>query len=307
MSVNRLFQTDIESWGLFHTDTNNELKEIKNNYERLESMYHDSLEDVNNVRSEYEAKLILACDNFVTVKAENEALKERVDVLFKLGRSYINSTKKNNARENERIEAEDTTNSVEENQIVEEDVDNIETLQAWTKNKMRGFKRVSPSAPPAPGSGPPVHETRTPAPPSARRTQTSAAEPEHQAQPAQPAQPAADTLQDNANDDRYRGRYCHFFVNTGKCSHEERTGEKCKFLHTVAPMCNFGNNCSRPKCMFSHPKMAGNRPFLGHMRNVMPMMNPWQMPNPWMTQQPNQFQNQPWNYQQEYQRNQSRN
>ena len=54
-------------------------------------MYHDSLEEVNQVRSEYEAKLIIANDNYTIVKAEGR--KEKVDVLFKLGRSYINNAK----------------------------------------------------------------------------------------------------------------------------------------------------------------------------------------------------------------------
>ena len=42
------------------------------------------------VKSDYGAKLIEANDKYRTVKAENEELKEKVDVLFKLGRSYIN-------------------------------------------------------------------------------------------------------------------------------------------------------------------------------------------------------------------------
>ena len=33
---------------------------LKNNFERLEAMYHDSLEEVNKTKSEYEARLIVA-------------------------------------------------------------------------------------------------------------------------------------------------------------------------------------------------------------------------------------------------------
>ena len=44
---------------------------LKHNFERLETMYQDSLEEVNNVKSEYEARLIKANDNYVVVKAEN--------------------------------------------------------------------------------------------------------------------------------------------------------------------------------------------------------------------------------------------
>ena len=73
---------------------------ISYNFERLEGMYHDSLEEVNQVKSEYEAKLIRANDNQAVIMSENEALKEKVDILFKLGRSYIDSAtrKKENSK-----------------------------------------------------------------------------------------------------------------------------------------------------------------------------------------------------------------
>ena len=52
-------------------------------------MFQDSLEEVNRVKSEYEAKLMEANEKVRQAVAENEVLKEKVDVLFKLGRSYI--------------------------------------------------------------------------------------------------------------------------------------------------------------------------------------------------------------------------
>ena len=274
-------------------------------------MYHESLEEVNNVRSEYEAKIILANDNYVVAKAENEALKEKVDVLFKLGRSYINNTKKN---QNEAIESKDKADGTEEAiEIVEEEPDNLESLQAWTRNKLRGFKRINPSAPPllahsqeTRAASFPSSSTRentgpasAPPPPTPTATSATSSQSAPQAPSDLPAPPASRQSEENITDSRYRGKYCHFFVNTGKCLHEERTGEKCKFEHKTAPMCNFGMSCNQPKCMFSHPKMPGNgNPnFLGQMMNgYNPMMNPWQIPNPWMTQQPNNFQNQ-WNHQ----------
>jgi uncharacterized C2H2 Zn-finger protein len=66
-----------------------ELRMLRNNFERLEGMYHESLEEVNKVKSEYEARIIIANDNYTVIKTENEVLKERVDILFKLGQSYI--------------------------------------------------------------------------------------------------------------------------------------------------------------------------------------------------------------------------
>ena len=87
----------------------------------------------------------------------------------------------------------------------------------------------------------------------------------------------------------YKGRYCHYYVNMGNCNFKERTGVKCKYEHKQAPMCNQGTSCTRSKCMYSHPKTPGNRNqnnFLGQM------INPWTMINPWMNQSPN-----PWNVQ----------
>ena len=85
-------------------------------------MYQDSLEEVNNVKSEYEARLIKANDNYVVVKAENEVLKEKVDVLFKLGRSYLNNNakmKNTDKTEQEIRSSEDT----EDNDVQEVHID----------------------------------------------------------------------------------------------------------------------------------------------------------------------------------------
>ena len=120
-----------------------ELRMLRNNLERLEGMYHESLEEVNKVKSEYEARLIIANDNFTVIKAENEVLKERVDILFKLGRSYIDKSKTNAEKK-----TETTDEDIEVIEEVVEDTENIENLQGWTKSKMRGFRRVNPASKP---------------------------------------------------------------------------------------------------------------------------------------------------------------
>ena len=109
-----------------------------------------------------------------------------------------------------------------------------------------------------------------------------------------PISPSSVDTEEDTNDSRYKGRYCHYFVNQGHCKHEERTGSRCKFEHKPAPMCNFGTSCSRIKCMFSHPKIPGSQ--TAHTANTFlgPAMSPWNMMNPWMNQATNHFPT-PWN------------
>ena len=102
--------------GHSRTKPTEEMRILQHNFERLEIMYQDSLEEVNNVESEYEARLIKANDNYIVVKAENEVLKEKVDVLFKLGRSYINNSVKQ--RSTDQVD----TQSQEKDDVVEEEI-----------------------------------------------------------------------------------------------------------------------------------------------------------------------------------------
>ena len=253
-----------------------ELKLLKSNFERLELMYHEALDEVNTVRSEYEAKIVTAHDEFRTVKAENEVLKEKVDVLFKLGRSYLNN---NNKKQEKSSENSVTTNEdiVVIDEVVEE-AGELENLQAWTQNKMRGFRRVDPTKPSIHKNVSSTESNFIP------RQRPSTRAPNGTSSTPSSLPPSSS----GTGDDAYRGKYCHYFVNEGKCRYEERTGNKCKFEHKQAPMCNFGTSCSRSKCMFSHPKIPGsqnNHSFLGQV------ISPWNLPNPWTNQVST-----PWNF-----------
>ena len=272
---------------------------LKNNFERLQAMYYDTQEETNKIKSEYETKLISANDKLERILSENEVLKEKVDVLFKLGRSYINNSNSN--QKQVRSDIEETTDKVgprdkevEEIEVVsiDDENENLEDLQAWSVNKMRGFKRVNPAAQSYSNKSPLKNKTtRISKPSNQKETQeTPSPNPHDESRPTSPHAESSNAASSNFQ----RKRYCHFFVNQGKCHYEERTGLKCKFEHKVAPMCSFGMRCTRPKCMYSHPKLATPNNFLG--RNL-PMLNPgpniWQMMNPWL-QSPNQFPPNPW-------------
>ena len=283
---------------------------LKNNFDRLEMMYQDALEEADTVKADFEARLLKATDMYAAAKAEKEVLEEKVDVLFKLGRGYINA-KKNlekaapdvDKNRDEVIVIDEVHRSIENNDDHEED------LVEWTKNKMRGFKRMNPASNPqslsskkvVPNSNnknkPKENSEATPgsraeAPPGPAGSSTPATS---QTSPPPRPRPGDGSKDVSANKEVLENRknygttqsvkYCHFFVNQGRCHFEERTGSKCKFLHEIAPMCNSGMNCSRFKCMYSHPKATPSRAFLGQKM----MMNPWQIINPWLQDHPTPF------------------
>ena len=265
-----------------------ELRQLKNNFQRLESLFQDSLEEVNKVKTEYEAKLIEANDKYRTVKAENEELKEKVDVLFKLGRSYIN--RKEKPDKEEKKETPKTPEETVETVTIEDAIDE-DDLQTWTKNKFRGFKRANPTAPSAKNGNSNSEEKKT-LPKQGGNQGTS---PASENVPSPPTASSTITQPRRSENEGGRILYCHYFSNFGKCLFEEKTGAACRFEHKAAPVCQSGTACKRTKCMYKHPNTDGvsmKNPFLDQNRGFSQHINPWQMMSPWIN--PNQFMN-PWN------------
>ena len=266
-----------------------ELKFLKKSFQRLETMYHDAREENNTVKSEYEAKLMEANDKIRTITVENEALKEKVDILFKLGRSYINQKENTDSKDDKRAEpAKKQTSNASEEEIetvtIDENCD--EDLQTWTKNKMRGFKRTGPNSDPVRNYSVGSNKAENP-PKTAKPSSYSSAVSSPPTTPRETIDNRGDSQHPHKNSNKSnpttpRARFCHYFVNQGKCHFEERTGKKCQFQHTQAPMCNSGLSCTRNKCMFSHPKIQRNQN-PNNQNFLEQMMNTWQMMNPWMT------------------------
>lgn len=271
-----------------------ELKQLKNNFERLESVLKDLLDENLKIKSEYESRFVEANDKLDVFKAENANLQEKVEVLFKLGREYMDKYENKSpvktrngrsvpkgdvARKETLNEDEIETVTIEEVTIEEEET--TDDLQAWSKNKLRGFKRTGPStsserivtrnSQPNPPSQAPIGARKSPLP------------------PASESPPKFNN--ENTKNKTERTMFCHFFSNLGKCVFEEKTGRKCKFVHGDAPVCHNGSSCTRNKCMFKHPNLAGRKTFLG--RQVPQSMNPWMMMNPWWSPSQLQMPN-PW-------------
>ena len=108
-------------------------------------MFQEFLEEVDRVKSEYTAKLIEASEKYRVTLKENEELKEKVEILFKLGRSYIDRAEPGDKDSEKTTAPPKVTKQQEPNDVEDDDVQN---LSAWETNKFRGFRRVSPSAPP---------------------------------------------------------------------------------------------------------------------------------------------------------------
>ena len=153
--------------GLEEMDLKEEHRQLRNNFERLNTLFQESLEEVDRVKSEYTAKLLDANERYRVTLKENEELKEKVEILFKLGRSYIDKVVQSVSEESvdkgqNRPSTKDSRTEESEPETIEDD---LESLSAWTTNKFRGFRRVSPTSK-AQKSKESASETR--APPSQR-------------------------------------------------------------------------------------------------------------------------------------------
>jgi hypothetical protein len=261
------------------------------------------------VKSEYTAKLYDATEKYRVTLTENEELKEKVEIPFKLGRSYID---KGEPAKSDRGDAQDniqqrTTTDNDESKKPELDADQDENnIGAWATNKYRGFRRVSPTTNAQPGKPTPHPPTGAPSasrsPPASKASSTSSGTTSVNERLQNLAMNDSPTSAHNegrsgVSSPYGRAQYCHYFTNFGKCFFEEKYGTKCRFEHKVAPMCQSGTACNRPKCMFTHPNMGGRNntsSFLGNNSGFQSNpgfqnnMNPWQ-------QMTSTFMN-PWNY-----------
>ena len=252
------------------TDSNlaEDNRQLKSNFERLNSLFQGNLEELDSVKSEYKAKLDEAYERVANITAENESLKERLDILYKLSKEYIDRRERS---ENVLpVEANDSPRAEEISQ------DNNQLLT----QRSRGFRRKTtreniesntlqtnstswtPTSPPILASG---------SNGSSRNGYSN-------------VRGSASTVPEKSVNDRlldivYEGQnkvlyqeqnntskqYCHYFTNYGSCLYEERSDRQCKFKHQIAPVCSMALTCTRPKCMYTHPNITGrSNSFLGN-------------------------------------------
>ena len=269
------------------TDSENEIHDrynhLKSNFERLKLLCQEKSDDLENVKSVYKEKLDEASEKYAQLVAENESLKEQVDVLFKLGRGYI--------EEKEGLKESPATSSEPELVVLEtESTGNDENKRPnldsfWNRQNFRGFKKTSHQK--RVGFHRDTTDSSQECPSGHRDIDTINRNLQRIA--AEPSPNSDMPLQHRLN----RGvQYCHYYTNFGICQYEERTGNQCRFVHKIAPVCQNAFTCNRRMCMYTHPNYGGQgQHFLGHQgQNKMTHRTPQQtFPNQWSSPA-NQFQ-----------------
>ena len=264
---------------------NNEYASLKKNFDRLNALYQESKLEVEKVKAEYKVKLDEALDNFRRVTTENEELKERVDVLFKLGREYINKYDKD-SDQTSRPPVDETTVGGNENQEQGND-----RTQGWGRQKYRGFIQINSNESrrnlgPINGTGSNISQSKEIR--GDLRKENSDFSSVENSQRKEASDYSESRYRFSGEEElgrRNNVQYCHFFTNYGRCQFEDKTGRKCRYEHSVAPLCQSGIACNRPKCMYTHPNISGRQTsFLntGYPNSMgsYPMMN-MNMINPW--------------------------
>ena len=243
---------------------NRQLKEeaskLKEDLERLHSIFDVTTNSNRKDNHEIDVELAAVREQFRLAKEENVYLKEKNDTLFKLGKMALDKEKSK----------EPLLEIVEQ-----EDTDGLDALvQSVMLNK--NSKKTN------------LHQETIASNVKKVNKESNTEQSPKQSQPA------------NENVGTQRIQYCHFFSNFGHCQFEEKTGRKCKFAHEKAPLCKFGSECNRKKCMYSHPQARKNNsqttqnfhmrnsefPFLRQPhQNMKQYWQPQPQPHMWMLQQ----------------------
>ena len=252
-------------------DLKSQLRSVKDDFERLSSIYRKEQEDFKELKLNIDIDLTKTRDEYRRLKADNEKLIVRNDTLYKLGNIALEHNK---SKSDVKINNKQQEDIIE---VIEEETIEIEELETLAKNKNKGFRRTSPTSSPNTEVKDRLYSqaTSTSAGPSPeQKERVQAQQQQHNQEEVQQQQPQDRVHRSQDRKQLNSVRYCHSF-NNGTCTFEERTGRKCTFVHGKAPACNFDGFCTRKKCMYSHPKEEAS--FLGQQQFYTTNNNPMQM------------------------------
>ena len=251
---------------------------MKDAKEKAERLTQETLKTMDSIKADYETKLFTINQNYMTVKSENITLKERNDILFKLSKTYLDKYEKPDGPSSSKSAPVNRspaitgaaasvipTHDTPQGNIPLPVVDVVATRPSNPPNTI-----VSPIGDISPEVQPTNIPSNNHGPQATREVHND------------PRLNYTNNVQNNIpnsttstqSNTRYK-RYCHYYVNYGRCNFEERTRRKCQYLHEAAPLCRNGMNCRRDKCMYTHPKPQSHQNFLSSQSSF---INPWQYP-----------------------------
>ena len=238
--------------------------QLKQNYERLINIQKKLNEQMKDKEYALKVQMEELRSAYEVEKTENIKLKDNVDTQNKLWKVWLESFDKRNETNTDNTESNpvvtDTEQSVPDTIIAEnvsteeteEDVTDIIFNKYMENMKNSGFKRTSPTT-------------------ESISMKTT----------------VQNVGQSQVSIQQKKKRYCHYWSNFGSCQFAANNGRPCKFLHEVAPTCNFDGSCERKMCMYTHRRQnvaflaqpslrAQLQPQTNQMRNQSHQMNPWQ-------------------------------
>ena len=128
-----------------------QIKQLRSSFKRLETLYHEALDTNTKLKADQEVKEIKSTEDYTRIVKQNEVLKEKVEVLFKLGKSYLETnntcgtcskTVEESSVATDRCPQENLSTSVEVNSslnVLDDETNNHE--ETWRINKLRGFEK----------------------------------------------------------------------------------------------------------------------------------------------------------------------
>ena len=231
-------------------------RQLKSNFERLNHLFKERQEEFDKEKIDLTSRLNEATEKYTVLMIENEELKEKLDILFRLSRSYLDSRNdgeievlqtSDDDNINDQIDTRDTTSKREINE------------QSWEKQKLRGFRKVQ--------------KTSTLKTPPESHIPHRKSETENIINRNLIRLASSNSFQPTRSHNSENRRFCHYYTNFGYCHYEEQTNRRCRYEHKIAPMCSDGDDCTRTKCMYSHPNKDAQpeNSFLQRSRTRVPL------------------------------------
>ena len=121
---------------------NPELRQLKSAYSRLNTLYKDTLEEIGKLKAEHKIKVMQSDEEHARLLAENIALKEKNETLYKLGKSYLDMHENHASMDTsaKKVSFQGTADTMDTPNPNVEGIEIVNSGENWSSNNLRGFK-----------------------------------------------------------------------------------------------------------------------------------------------------------------------